>query len=90
MKIRVECAPEGSPNFCFAFYDVETEQEIEFIQSDWEYPSWASKFGWIPCDCGETDGTVKCPHKGVDEMLSSAYNYLAELDGQVLEIGEYQ
>jgi hypothetical protein len=45
-KVRLECGPEGSPNFCFGLYDVETGESVEFVQSDWDYPGLASLFGW--------------------------------------------
>ena len=51
------------------------------IQSDWEYPGAASSFGWSPCDCGETDGTVDCAHKTSGEMISDAYDFMIENDG---------
>lgn len=55
------------------------------IQTDWDYPSVASTFGWCACECGETDGTVKCPHRTVDEMIQGAREYLDEHIGDTAE-----
>lgn len=38
----------------------------------------ASTFGWRPCACGETDGTVACAHRTVSNMYDEAYAYLDE------------
>lgn len=77
----------GSHNFVFSIVD-ETGgngEELEFIQSDWEYAPAASALGWVPCPCGGTDGTVDCDHRTTSEMLSEAYDFLSSLDGQVVE-----
>lgn len=55
------------------------------IQTDWEYPATASTFGWIPCSCGQTDGTVNCKHKTASEMISEAGEYLDEHIGDVVD-----
>jgi len=54
------------------------------IQRDWEYPGVASTFGWVPCKCGATDGTVDCKPCGrhVSAMLSEAEDYLVEHEGE--------
>jgi hypothetical protein len=46
------------------------------IQTDWDYPGTASSFGWSPCDCGSTDGTVDCAHKTASQMIAEAGEYL--------------
>jgi len=51
------------------------------VQSDWDYPGTASSFGWSPCDCGYTDGTVNCDHKTATQMITDAYDYLESIDG---------
>jgi hypothetical protein len=76
--------PEGSPNFCFGLYADDGEC-LEFVQSDWEYPSLASRFGFVPCECGCTDGTVDCEHKTVSQILSEAFDFLAARDGETTE-----
>jgi hypothetical protein len=59
----------------------ENGQEV-FIQSDWDYPGTASNLGFVPCECGETDGTVDCAHHTATEMISAAYDFLCEHDGE--------
>ena len=51
------------------------------VQSDYDHPSIASSMGWSPCDCGETDGTVDCPHRTASEMITEASQYLDHRDG---------
>jgi hypothetical protein len=46
------------------------------VQTDLDYPGLASSFGWSACSCGETDGTVDCPHRTADEMIAEAGDFL--------------
>lgn len=88
MKVMLEQGPEGAPNFCFGLYRRVNQYRtdcIVFIQSDWDYAGLASSLGWCPCECGHTDGTVNCAHRTVSEMLSEAFDYLAERDGQIFD-----
>ena len=55
------------------------------IQSDWDYPCVASNFGWLACDCGETDGTVDCPHRTASEMIAGAAKYLDNHIGDTID-----
>jgi hypothetical protein len=55
------------------------------IQTDWDFPGVASTFGWSPCCCGRTDGTVNCSHRTVTEMISEAYEFLCEHIGDSVE-----
>ena len=55
------------------------------IQTDYDYPSLASSFGWSPCKCGSTDGTVGCPHKTVSDMIAEAGQYLDDNIGETIE-----
>ena len=55
------------------------------IQTDLDYPGVASAFGWLACECGETDGTVNCPHKTASEMIASARQFLDDHTGQSIE-----
>lgn len=87
MKYRLEQGPEGAPNFCFGLYDEAGECAV-FVQSDWDYAGLASSLGWQPCHCGFTDGTVDCEHRKVSEMLSDAFDFLAERDGEEFELSE--
>jgi hypothetical protein len=90
MKVILEQGPENSPNFCFGLYVEETGECLEFIQSDWGYAGLATSLGWCPCECGRTDGTIDCAHRSVSEMLSEAFDYLAERDGQAFDLSDYE
>jgi hypothetical protein len=46
------------------------------VQTDWDFPGLASTFGWSPCSCGATDGTVDCDHRTADEMIADARDFL--------------
>jgi hypothetical protein len=88
-KLRLEQGPEGAPNFCFGLYDADTGECAVFVQSDWDYPGLASSFGFVPCECGRTDGTIDCPHKRASDMIAAAFDFLAEHDGEVIESADY-
>lgn len=60
---------------CYTVTNLETN-ESRFVQTDWDFPGVASNFGWVACDCGETDGTIDCPHKTAGEMIAEATEYL--------------
>lgn len=60
------------------------------IQSDWDYPGVASRTGFVPCSCGATDGTVDCPHRTASDMISAAYDWLRDRDGESFpDLAEY-
>ncbi len=60
------------------------------IQTDWDYPGVASRTGFVPCECGATDGTVDCEHHKASDMIAAAYDWLAERDGQAFaELSDY-
>ncbi len=46
------------------------------IQTDFDFPGVASTFGWSPCSCGTTDGTVDCDHRSATEMIADACDFL--------------
>ena len=87
MKVRLV---QGSSNLCFELVDDVTGVSLEFIQSDWEYPHLARMFGWSPCECRATDGTVDCDHKTASEMISEAYDHLSNSDGEVIDTDDYE
>lgn len=60
-------------------------QEPIFVQVDWDFPGIASAFGFSPCDCGDTDGTVDCAHHTASEMITAAREYLDEHSGEIAE-----
>jgi len=79
MKITLEGGPVDT-------YVVRAENGEEIlVQRDWNYAGIASTFGWIPCRCSETDGTVDCVHRTVREMLSEAVEFLDEHVGASTE-----
>lgn len=105
MRVQLVQGPEGAPNFCFGLYYARTtcpdckrkwarcecgnSECVEFVQSDWDYAGLASRLGWEACECGATDGTVDCPHKKRSDMLSAAYEFLAERDGHIFELEDH-
>jgi hypothetical protein len=54
------------------------------IQSDWDFPGAASTFGWSPCACGATDGTVDCDHHTRSEMMANAWDFLSAHAGDTV------
>lgn len=69
----------------FLLVDVNDGSRSVIIQTDWDYPGVASNFGFVACECGETDGTVDCPHHTARDMISRAYTYLCEHEGKTIE-----
>ena len=61
------------------------EGNSRLIQQDWDFPGIASAFGWTPCFCGQTDGTVACEHRSVSEMIWEAYDFLASRVGETID-----
>jgi hypothetical protein len=55
------------------------------IQTDFDFPGIASTFGWSPCECGATDGTVDCGHKTTSQMIAEAQAHLDDNIGQSVE-----
>lgn len=82
-------SPEGAPNFCFGLYGDDGTCH-EFVQFDWDYAGLATTLGWVPCQCGRTDGTVDCEHRTVSEMLAEAFDFLAERNGQRFDLSDYE
>ena len=55
------------------------------IQTDWDFPGVASSFGFVPCDCGDTDGTVDCAHQTASDMIQAAVDFLDDNIGKSVE-----
>ena len=55
------------------------------IQTDWDFPGVASSFGFVPCDCGDTDGTVDCAHQTASDMIQAAADFLDDNIGAKVE-----
>ena len=61
------------------------EPDTILIQTDYDYPGLACTFGWCPCDCGFTDGTVDCEHRTATEMITEAAEYLDDHIGDSVD-----
>ncbi len=55
------------------------------VQVDWDFPGLASTFGWSPCPCGATDGTVDCEHETAADMIAAARDFLHERAGSTAD-----
>ena len=81
----IVCKVSGEPGS----YDWNERDESSTVlfQTDWDRPGLASAFGFVPCDCGDTDGTVNCAHKTAGEMIEAASDYLDMCadEGRVVE-----
>ena len=81
----------GIPGYLVCKIDEETgcylsdEQNSVLVQTDYDYPSLASSFGFVPCSCGQTDGTVDCPHKNSSEMIQQAQDFLDDSLGKIID-----
>jgi hypothetical protein len=97
MKVRLEEGDYGT----YLLVPIATNSEIKemeyknrkefqaenekLIQTDWDFPGVASTFGYVPCSCGKTDGTIDCDHKTASQMISEAQDYLDAHIGKVVE-----
>jgi hypothetical protein len=79
MRITLERSPP-----C-AYLIVAEDGDRRLVQIDTDFPGVASSFGWCPCDCGATDGTVDCPHLTANEMIAEAREFLDEHMGCIAE-----
>ena len=55
------------------------------VQSDWDFTNAARAFGWSPCPCGRTDGTIRCEHRTVREMIWEAFDFCQENIGKEVD-----
>lgn len=55
--------------------------------ADYDHCGIAGNFGWRPCECGSTDGTVDCPDCGrkAGDMIAEATAVLYDHDGDSFE-----
>ena len=74
---------KDGPYWTFVLESAEGNSRL--IQQDWDFPRIASAFGWTPCWCGETDGTIECEHRSVSEMIWEAYEFLNGRVGDTVE-----
>lgn len=79
MRITLQNGP-------FSTYRVATEEKRNIlIQSDTDVAGVAQAFGWMPCHCGATDGTIDCQHRTDVQMIAEAKRYLDEHLGAAVE-----
>lgn len=71
------CQVTGAPGH--RDWDTRDDDRTVLVQTDWDFPGLAASFGFVPCDCGATDGTVDCLHKTATEMITEAIDYLDAL-----------
>ena len=83
MRITLE---EG--NFGWDYVLRAENGETILIQTDWDYPGTASSFGWKPCHCGFTDGTIDCEHRKTSDMIVEAADYLDNHIGDMEQLQE--
>jgi hypothetical protein len=58
--------------------------ETILIDYDWDFPDLASNWGFVACECGETDGTVNCKHRKTGDMISAAFDWLEDHQGEAV------
>lgn len=69
-------------------WDERDEGNTRLVQTDWDWPGVASSFGWSPCDCGATDGTVDCAHKTASAMIADAGAFLDDVAGAFVVVDD--
>jgi hypothetical protein len=67
------------------WWSTRDERTTILIQVDWDYPALASNLGWVPCNCGATDGTIDCAHRTAEEMIQEAEAFINEHLGEPFE-----
>ncbi|MFO0964633.1 MAG: hypothetical protein U0793_03470 [Gemmataceae bacterium] len=87
MRVRLEAEPCGLFLLIPVHANGRRVRDLDAIavQSDWDYPGVASSFGYVPCDCGRTDGTVDCDHRSAGDMIADAGEFLREHDGETID-----
>ncbi len=70
---------------CGTFVLVAPSGKSLFVQSDWDFPAVAQAFGWSPCSCRQTDGTIDCEHESATEMIAEAGAFLLSRVGETVE-----
>ena len=70
---------------CGTFLLVAANGRTRLVWIDWDFPSLAATFGWTPCCCGTTDGTIDCEHRSVKEMIPEAQEFLRAHTGDMTD-----
>jgi hypothetical protein len=55
------------------------------FQTDWDFPSLARNFGFVPCEDCDTDGTVDCQKYTASQMIDAAKECLDNHIGESFE-----
>ena len=76
MKITLEDGPVST------FLLKAADGRSILIQTDYDFPGVASTYGWQPCSCGATDGTIDCPHRTATGMIVEAREFLTSKIGE--------
>lgn len=100
MKVTLDANPDDAP-CCVKL--VAEDGTSALFQTDWDWPSLASLFGWSTdhsfadkengeacLGSGFTDGTIDCPQckKSASSFIQSAREYLDEKDGEEIEVDD--
>lgn len=72
MRVTLAAGPFGTYRLLSG-----TNEDL-FLQSDSDFPRVVSMFGWVPCHCRDTDGTIDCQHRTAVDMIADARRYLDE------------
>lgn len=70
-------------------WNTRDDENTILVQLDYDFCGIASSFGWEPCECGSTDGTIDCEHKTASQMIGEATEYLDDHIGTVIEDNSY-
>lgn len=70
------------------------EEHTVLVQTDYDFPGLARTFGWNPCkgcdrECaGDTDGTVECASRRVDDMIAEARAFLDDCEARAVVVDD--
>ena len=88
MKVTIERAPGYAPCSYLVVQvgaSVRDATRTVLSQSDYDWPLLAANLGYVACECGETDGTVDCPHRTAHEMIQEASEFLDRHLGEAFD-----
>jgi hypothetical protein len=85
LRVRLESAGYGQFKLVPEIRGRYRDDRSILVMLDWDWPSVASNLGFVPCECGRTDGTVPCAHKTASEMISAAYEFLDDHIGDTFD-----
>jgi hypothetical protein len=85
LRVRLESAGHGGFKLVPMIRGRDRDDRSILIQTDWDHPGVASNLGFVPCECGRTDGTVPCAHRTVASMISAASEFLDDHIGDTFD-----